>query len=60
MEKHYLCIVHEKMYYMEKKDFNRQKLILAEKKRTNIRLKTSKYLPMKTEADVDAYLQALK
>lgn len=29
-------------------------------KRTNIRLKTSKHLPLKTEADVDAYLQTLK
>lgn len=29
-------------------------------KRTNIRLKTSKHSPMKTEADVDAYLQTLK
>ncbi len=29
-------------------------------KRTYIRLKTSKHSPMKTEADVDAYLQTLK
>lgn len=34
--------------------------VFSATKRTNIRLKTSKHLPLKTEADVDAYLQTLK